>query len=76
MKIDLDIPKEITMVEKKTKLISSLTITRIVDNTNKKNVIVFLEEFNEPVILWENEDYIKIGQWTDEDVEKQLKKIF
>jgi len=76
MKINLSQPKEITIVEKKTKTVQELTIERTVDIPKARIVRCFIQELREPVILWEGDDYDQIGQWTDSDVEDRLKEIF
>lgn len=76
MKITLQEPKEITLIEKKVKTITTLTIDRVVDLSSQKLVRCFIEELNEPITLWKDEEYDEIGQWTDEDVEMRLKELF
>lgn len=70
--------KETTIVIRpiETKTISKLTIDRVVDFTNEKKVIAFSNDIFNPIELWVGDEYTKIGQWTDDDVEKRIKEIF
>ena len=74
--ITLTTPKKIVLQEEKSTTISTLTITRIVDLPKQKTVRVFLEELDEPVILWEGAEYDAIGQWSDTDVSNKLNSIY
>ncbi len=56
----------------KERQIEEVTILRIVDFTKRKAVVAFVEEMQIPITLWEGEDYVKIGNWTQEQAEKQL----
>ena len=76
MNITLTTPKKIVLQEEKSTTISTLTITRIVDLPKQKTVRVFLEELDEPVILWEGAEYDAIGQWSDTDVSNKLNSIY
>ena len=39
-------------------------------------VRAFIEELDEPVVLWEGEAYDSIGQWTDSNVEARLAELY
>ena len=41
----------------------------------EKKVIAHTSEFGS-VVLWENESYDAIGQWTDSDVTARIKEIY
>jgi hypothetical protein len=53
-----------------------LTVVRVVDLPKKKIVRCFLEELDEPVVLWEGDAYDAAGQWTDADVEAKLNELY
>lgn len=74
--ITLTNPKKIILQEEKSKTISTLTIVRVVDLPIQKIVRVFLEELDEPVVLWEGAEYDAIGQWSDSDVYAKLNSIY
>ena len=76
MQINLNTPKKIVIQEEKSKNIETLTVSRVVDLPKQKLVRGFLEEIDEPVVLWEGDAYDQIGQWTDSDVSDRLSEIF
>ena len=76
MKITLTNPKKVVLQEEKSKTVSTLTVQRVVDLPKKKVVRVFVEELDEPVVLWEGAAYDAIGQWTDADVEARLTELY
>ena len=76
MKITLSNPKKVVLQEEKSKTVTTLTVTRLVDLPKKKVVRAFVEELDEPVVLWEGEAYDAAGQWTDSDVEARLTELY
>ena len=76
MKITLTNPKKVVLQEEKSKTVSTLTVQRVVDLPAKKVVRVFVQELDEPVVLWEGAAYDAIGQWTDADVEAKLTALY
>lgn len=76
MKINLNNPKKVVLQEEKSKEVSSLTVTRIVDLPKRKLVRAFVEEIEGPVTLWEGAAYDAIGQWTDTDVIDRLTVLY
>jgi hypothetical protein len=76
MKITLTNPKKVVLQEEKSKTVSTLTVQRVVDLPKKKVVRCFVEELDEPVVLWEGAAYDAIGQWTDADVEAKLTALY
>jgi hypothetical protein len=76
MNITLTNPKKVVLQEEKSKTISSLTINRVVDFPKQKMVRVFVEELDEPVVLWEGAAYEAAGQWTDADVIARLTALY
>lgn len=76
MQITLNTPKKVVLQEEKSKTVSTLTVQRVVDLPAKKVVRVFVQELDEPVVLWEGAAYEAIGQWTDADVEARLTELY
>lgn len=76
MQINLQNPKKVVLQEEKSKTVTTLTVSRIVDLPKKKVVRAFVEELDEPVVLWEGAAYDAIGQWTDSNVEARLTELY
>ena len=76
MQISLSNPKKVVLQEEKSKTVTTLTVSRIVDLPKKKMVRAFVEELDEPVVLWEAASYDAIGQWTDTDVQARLTELY
>jgi hypothetical protein len=76
MQINLQNPKKVVLQEEKSKTVTTLTVSRIVDLPKKKVVRAFVEELDEPVVLWEGAAYDAIGQWTDTNVEARLTELY
>lgn len=76
MKVEITNPKTIVVTEQQTKTYSELTIKRLVDFPEKKRVVAFIKEVNGPVVLWENETYDSIGEWTSTNVSERLMEIY
>ena len=76
MNINLNNPKKIVLQEEKSKTVSTLTVSRIVDLPKQKVVRCFIEELEEPIVLWKDAAYDAIGQWTDTDVTNRLNELY
>ena len=76
MQINLSNPKKVVLQEEKSKTVTTLKVNRIVDLPKKKIVRAFVEELDEPVVLWEAASYDAIGQWTDTDVQARLTELY
>jgi hypothetical protein len=76
MEINLNSPKKIVLQEEKSKTVSTLTVSRVVDLPKQKMVRCFCEEISEPITLWEGAAYDAIGQWTDANVEARLIELY
>lgn len=75
--IVLPIAKEV-IVQREIKVeLTEVTLTSVEDNGSsviahfKRNELCVLK----PLVLWEGEAYIEIGNWTDEDVENRIKEL-
>lgn len=76
MNITLTNPKKVVLQEEKSKTITTLTVNRVVDLPKQKIVRVFVEELDEPIVLWEGAAYDAAGQWTDSDVQTRLTALY
>jgi len=76
MQINLQNPKKVVLQEEKSKTVTTLTVSRIVDLPKKKMVRAFVEELDEPVVLWEGDAYDAIGQWSDTNVQARLTELY
>lgn len=76
MKITLQNPKKVVLQEEKSKTVSTLTVTRVVDLPKKKIVRAFVEEVDGAITLWEGAAYDAAGQWTDTDVQNRLVQLY
>ena len=76
MQISLSNPKKVVLQEEKSKTVTTLTVSRIVDLPKKKMVRAFVEELDEPVVLGEGAAYDAVGQWTDANVEARLTELY
>lgn len=75
MKITLDTPVDAVIVSEQKKTITELTIQQMIDNPNQKVIAVGTLELGR-IVLWKDEEYDAIGQWTDADVETKLKAMY
>jgi len=76
MQINLQNPKKVVLQEEKSKTVNTLTVTRVVDLPKKKIVRCFVEELEEPIVLWEGAAYDAVGQWTDSNVQARLTELY
>jgi hypothetical protein len=74
MKITFETPKEIVVVKELKRSITEVTIQRVVDNPSMKKVTAETLELG-ILVLWENEAYDAIGQWTDADVLARVNEL-
>ena len=76
MKITLTTPQTVVLQAEKSKTITTLTVQRLVDLPQKKVVRAFVQELDEPIVLWEGAAYDAVGQWTDVNVEARLTELY
>lgn len=74
MKITFETPKEIVVVPELKRTFEEITIEEVVDNPSKKEVKAFTRELG-ILILWSQEAYDAVGQWTDADVEARVAEL-
>jgi hypothetical protein len=75
MEITLKKAKEIVVFAERKKTITKVEITEVVDDFKRKIITAKTNEFGS-IILWKDEDYVTIGQWTDTDVINKIKSIY
>lgn len=75
MKITFETPKEIVIVQEVKRTIEELTIEEVVDNNSRKEVKAYTAELG-IVVLWSDDAYDAIGQWTDADVVNRVKELY
>jgi hypothetical protein len=75
MEILLKKAKEIVVFAERKKTITKVEITEVVDDFRRKIITAKTNEFGS-IILWKDEDYVTIGQWTDTDVINKIKSIY
>lgn len=76
--IELQKQKEIVIIEKQSITCDKISIDSVTDNGISVTCIIsfFSETGNtKSLILWDGQDYIDIGQWTDEDVNNRIIEI-
>jgi len=76
MLVTITNPKEVVVVREQKKSYPTLRIQRIIDMTQIKKVVVFVDEISEPIILWEDETYDSIGDWTKSMVVTKLNELY
>jgi hypothetical protein len=76
MKVEITNPKTIVVTEQQTKTYNELTVKRLVDFPEKKKVVAFIKEVNNPIILWEGAAYDTIGEWTSANVSERLSELY
>jgi len=76
MAISLNNPLKVVLQPEKSVTVSELTISRVVDIPGQKIVRCFVEQLEEPIVLWEGAAYDSIGQWTDSDVTTRLNQLY
>lgn len=75
-KVDLNKENIVEVKPAETTTFSSLTVSKMVDYPTRKQVIVYVKELTDPILLWEGEAYDNIGEWTNADVEERLKELY
>jgi hypothetical protein len=75
--IDLGTTKTITLVEKLTTDVTSVTLNNVVDDGSSvvANIDYGVTQSSKQITLWSGDDYTAIGQWTDTDVDKRLLEL-
>lgn len=69
VKVVKEIPATQITVEK-------IEIVSYLDSPVDKIVIAYTKGYPGEIVLWEGEDYDKIGQWKDSDVTKRIQELY
>jgi len=79
MEIQLKEPKKIVLIQEVSTMADKIKVNHTIDNGSMVEAeIVFIGPEGEQVqiwTLWDGEDYINIGQWTDSDVVDRLNEL-
>jgi hypothetical protein len=75
MEIIINNPREVVVVPEKKVMLSKITVLNVSDHPDSKIVTAFTSELG-VIILWQNEEYDAIGQWTDTDVINRLNELY
>jgi len=75
MKIEFTHPTDVVVVTEKKITIEKLTINELVDLPTRKMVVAKTSEVG-TIILWKDNDYDAIGQWTDTDVLNRVRELY
>lgn len=79
MEIQLKTPKKIILIKEVSCMADTIKVNHVIDNGSivEAEITFSLGEQSQVQTwtLWDGEDYINIGQWTDEDVKKRLEEL-
>lgn len=76
LEINLGNAKDIILRPEEKISITKFRVNRMVDLPNEKIVRIFVDELNDPIVLWEGDAYDQIGNWTENDVDARLKELY
>lgn len=74
--VTLPAPKDVVIAVEQRKTITKFTINRMVDLPKERIVRIFIDELNDPIVLWEGDAYDNIGNWTNDDIDAKLKDLY
>jgi hypothetical protein len=72
----LETPFTVILAPARTKIIEEIVILHLIDSPAEKMVSVKLKGISKEIVLWKDEDYDNIGQWTDTDAINRIKELF
>ena len=76
MEIKLSTPKKIIVQEEVSVNEQIIKVLSVTDTYSSVVAVVRLGSLQpNELILWEGQDYINIGQWTDTDVQKRILEL-
>jgi hypothetical protein len=79
MKIKLNTPKKIVLIKEVSVQADTVTVNHTIDNGSSVEAEITFSLGEQSQVqtwtLWDGQDYINIGQWTDEDVIKRLNEL-
>jgi len=75
MKIELNQATEVVVVTEKKISVNEITINELIDLPTRKMVVAKTKEVGS-IVLWKDNDYDAIGQWTDSDVIARISELY
>ena len=69
-------PKTLKTYPARQIIADKMVITMLIDDPIKKMVIATTQGYPDRIVLWQDDDYDAIGQWTDADVINRIKEIY
>lgn len=73
--INLESTKAVNAVQSISIDTNQISVPSINDTGESVYANVIVGEYNLAITLWSGEDYVNIGQWTDEQAEYRIKQI-
>lgn len=75
MEIQFSEPKDIVIIQERTKTIEKITVLELSDFPGRKQVMAKTLELG-LITLWKDAEYDAIGQWTDTDVQNRIVELY
>ena len=75
MEIKLAQPKTIIIQDEKSVNTDIFNIDHVVDYMDRVEVSISIDGISKNIVLWDGQEYINIGQWTDTDVLNRLNEL-
>ncbi len=73
--IELESPKTIVVKEAVTKTVESIVLLQFLDVGTSVEAKLSIDNEIKDIILWDGDDYINIGQYTDTDIVNRIKEL-
>jgi hypothetical protein len=73
--IELETEKNVTAIQEVICVTDKIYISNITDTGQLVLANINVKEYNISLVLWDGDDYISIGQWTDEQAENKIKEL-
>lgn len=75
--IKLNNEKTIVFIEQKEVSITTdeITLVSLTDNGSSVEALISINNETKFITLWQDKDYINIGQWTDIDVSERINEL-
>ena len=73
--ITLTTPLSIVTQPEIKKTLTEIKIERIVDRNQEKKVIAFLVDYPRELVLWADDEYVAIGDWTQAQAESKIVEL-
>lgn len=77
--MQLNTPKKIILIQEVSVMADKIKVNHVIDNGNMVEVDIDLikegQSQNQIWTLWDGQDYIDIGNWTDEDVKNRILEL-